>query len=76
MGCSRKASATAARSLYGKAVTVSALRGKAQEMPDGGEAWVTVHPSYLLRVRDDKEREYEKFIEDLRQIGKRLKTRI
>lgn len=64
--------ATAARSLFGKVVTISALRGEVQRMPDGGEAWVTVHPSYLLRVRDHRDEAYEKFVEDLRQVGKRI----
>lgn len=63
--------ATAARSLFGKAVTVSALRGEAQPLPEGDEAWVTVHPSYLLRVRENKDEEYARFVEDLRRIGAR-----
>jgi len=65
--------ATAARSLFGKAVTISSLRGQAQRLEDGSEAWVTVHPSFLLRVRDDREAEYARFVEDLRRIGERLK---
>ena len=65
--------ATAARSLFGKAVTISALRGKAHKLEDGSECWVTVHPSFLLRVRDDREAEYAKFVEDLRRIGARAK---
>jgi DNA polymerase len=67
--------ATAARSLFGKVVTISALRGKAHKLEDGAEAWVTVHPSFLLRVRDDREREYEKFVDDLRRIGERAEER-
>ena len=63
--------ATAARALFGKVVTISGLRGRPHELPEGGETWVTVHPSFLLRVRDDKEAEYDRFVEDLRQIGKR-----
>jgi DNA polymerase len=66
--------ATAARSLFGKAVTISALRGKGHALPESGEAWVTVHPSFLLRVRDDREAEYAKFVEDLARIGKRAKA--
>jgi len=65
--------ATAARSLFGKAVTITATRGRAHALPDGGgEAWVTVHPSFLLRVQDDKEAEYAKFVADLVRIKKRL----
>ena len=65
--------ATAARSLFGKVVTISALRGQAHKLEDGSEAWVTVHPSFLLRVRDDREAEYARFVEDLRRIGARAK---
>ena len=65
--------ATAARSLFGKVVTISATRGKAHAL-EAGETWVTVHPSFLLRVRDNKEEEYERFVEDLRTIGKRAKA--
>jgi DNA polymerase len=66
--------ATAARSVFGKAVTITAMRGRAHDLPEGGEAWVTVHPSFLLRVRDDKEAEYAKFVQDLRVIGERAKA--
>jgi DNA polymerase len=63
--------ATAARALFGKAVTISALRGRGHDLPDAGETWVTVHPSFLLRVRDDREAEYKKFVDDLARIGER-----
>jgi DNA polymerase len=64
--------ATAARSLFGKAVTISAMRGQPHAIPDGGEGWVTVHPSFLLRVRDDREAEYARFVEDLVRVKRRL----
>ena len=68
--------ATAARSLFGKVVTVTRMRGAAHALADGGEAWVTVHPSFLLRVpeAERKRAEYEKFVADLRRIGKRAKA--
>jgi DNA polymerase len=66
--------ATAARSLFGKVVTISSMRGKAHSIYDGGEGWVTVHPSFLLRVRDNREEEYARFVEDLAMIGKRAKA--
>jgi uracil-DNA glycosylase len=66
--------ATGARAVIGKAVTISALRGSGHRLPDGGEAWVTVHPSFLLRVRNDREAEYARFVEDLARIGKRAKA--
>ncbi|MDF0489329.1 UdgX family uracil-DNA binding protein [Sphingomonas sp. H39-1-10] len=60
--------ATAARSLLGKAVTISRERGRALELPGGGEAWITVHPSYLLRLPDPaaKAEEYARFVADLK----------
>ncbi|MDB5691920.1 MAG: Uracil-DNA glycosylase, partial [Alphaproteobacteria bacterium] len=66
--------ATAARSIFERVVTIGSLRGRAHPLADGGEAWVTVHPSFLLRVRDDREAEYAKFVEDLRKIGERAKA--
>ena len=60
--------------MFGKAATISALRGSGHKLPEGGEAWVTVHPSFLLRVRDDKEAEYARFVEDLARIGERAKA--
>jgi uracil-DNA glycosylase len=66
--------ATAARSLFGKAVTIGAMRGHPHQAVDGGETWVTVHPSFLLRVRDNKEAEYARFVEDLRRIGERAQA--
>jgi len=60
--------ATAARSLLGKVVTISRERGRALQLPGGGEAWITVHPSYLLRLPDEAARasEYSRFVDDLR----------
>ena len=66
--------ATAARSLFGKAVTISKVRGEPHALAGGGEAWVTVHPSFLLRVQDNREEEYARFVEDLRTIGKRAQA--
>ena len=55
-------------------MTISAYRGTAHKLPEGGECWVTVHPSFLLRVRDNREEEYARFVQDLRVIGERLKA--
>ncbi|EMD82227.1 UdgX family uracil-DNA binding protein [Pacificimonas flava] len=66
--------ATAARSMIGKVVTISKTRGAAIELPGGGEGWVTVHPSYLLRIPDKgkADEELARFIEDLRTVQNRL----
>jgi uracil-DNA glycosylase family protein len=66
--------ATAARSLFGRVVTIGGMRGRPHPLADGGEAWVTVHPSFLLRVRDDREAQYARFVADLRQIGERAEA--
>ena len=61
--------ATAGRSLFGRTVTIGRERGQALRLPDGGEAWITVHPSYLLRLPDpaQKEDEFARFVEDLKK---------
>jgi uracil-DNA glycosylase family protein len=66
--------ATAARSLLGKVVTITSTRGRPQELYDGGECWVTVHPSFLLRIpeADRKRDEYARFVQDLARVKKRL----
>jgi len=65
--------ATAARSLVGKTVTISKVRGEPLKLADGSECWVTVHPSFLLRIPDEARRHQERalFVRDL----KRIKTR-
>ena len=35
---------------------------------------MTVHPSFLLRVRDNREAEFERFVADLKRIGERAKA--
>ena len=64
--------ATAARSLFGRPVTIAKLCGRMLELPDGTAALVTIHPSFLLRIRDaaDKKREYGQFVADLRVAAK------
>ena len=61
--------ATAARSLLGRVVSISRTRGEPHKLADGTLAFVTIHPSFLLRIKDaaDKEREYSNFVNDLRQ---------
>jgi uracil-DNA glycosylase family protein len=63
--------ATAARSLFGRVVTITSMRGKAHRLTDGMTAFVTIHPSFLLRIQDhdDKEREYRNFVADLRRAA-------
>lgn len=65
--------ATAARSLVGKTVTISKVRNAPLTLADGGECWVTVHPSSILRAPDEDARREAKrlFLRDLKRIKKR-----
>ena len=55
-------------------VTISGARGVAHTLADGGEAMVTVHPSFLLRIpeRDRADMEYRRFVGDLTRAKERL----
>jgi DNA polymerase len=59
---------TAAAALSGKAVSVTKARGRADF--DGRPGFITVHPSYLLRIpdADAKEQAYKDFVRDLKRI--------
>jgi DNA polymerase len=52
----------------GRQVTVTRERGRAFRLPDGQLTFVTVHPSYLLRLPDAeaRAREYQRFVDDLK----------
>jgi uracil-DNA glycosylase len=65
--------ATAARSVLDKVVTISRVRGAPIALPEGGECWVTVHPSFLLRIPEPDRRAEErgKFVDDLKRIRDR-----
>ena len=66
--------ATAAHSVLGRATGIAKARGRAFPLADGTVAFVTIHPSYLLRIQDreDKEREYGSFVADLSLAKKTL----
>jgi len=60
--------ATAARSVMGRPVTIGKLRGEALSLDDGTRVVITIHPSALLRMREeeDKRAAYAAFVKDLR----------
>jgi DNA polymerase len=66
--------ATAARALTGHDVTISRTRGKLISLREGVEGFVTVHPSFLLRLPDAqaKELEYQRFVADLKLVARHL----
>jgi uracil-DNA glycosylase len=59
---------TAILALAGKPLPIAKFRGRAQF--DGRAGFITVHPSYLLRVPDRtaKEQAYREFVKDLQSI--------
>jgi DNA polymerase len=68
--------ATAVRSLTGRTVAIKELRGTAITLADGAQLVATIHPSYLLRIREeaDKRAEYGRFVADLKQAVALLAT--
>jgi uracil-DNA glycosylase family protein len=60
--------ATAARSLMGRTVTITKLRGAPIDLADGARLVVTIHPSALLRTEDESDRraKYQEFVRDLK----------
>jgi DNA polymerase len=64
--------ATAARSLLGRVVTISKVRGEPIDLHDGSRLVVTIHPSALLRIEDeaDKREKYRVFVADLKAAAR------
>ena len=62
--------ATAIRSLTGKSASVLSVRGTVLHSALAGPVFVTVHPSFLLRLPDQatQDAEYERFVADLSAI--------
>jgi uracil-DNA glycosylase len=60
---------TAARSLVGRPVTITAMRGTLHALHHSW-LWVTIHPSSLLRMPDPDSRraEYARFVADLKEV--------
>ena len=66
--------APAARGLLSRAITIGRVRGEFLKLGGGIEAFVTVHPSSLLRAPDEAARaqEYAKFVHDMRLIARHI----
>jgi DNA polymerase len=66
--------ATAAQALLGKQFRVTKQRGEFVESDLAPYVLATIHPSAILRQRDDESRrvEYAAFVEDLRPVAKVL----
>jgi DNA polymerase len=59
---------TAARALMRKALSINANRGRLLHLAGDTKGLITVHPSYLLRLQEerDKRREFDLLVKDLR----------
>lgn len=68
--------ATAAQSLLGKAVPVLKRRGEVIGRDDGLRVFITIHPSLILRIREqeDKEAERERFLMDMRKVRELMRA--
>ena len=66
--------ATAARAVIGKDFKVSQMRGRFVESPLAPHVFATFHPSALLRLQDEAEKEaaFEQLVGDLKLIRKAL----
>lgn len=64
--------ATAARALIGPSARVGALRGERLTPEDGTPALVTLHPSAVLRARDDRDARRSELLDDLRVARRAL----
>jgi DNA polymerase len=65
--------ATAASALLQKRITIEKVRARPLEA-GGNTVWVTVHPSYLLRIPDEEDRHsaFHRFVSDLKDARRWL----
>ncbi|UPG89583.1 UdgX family uracil-DNA binding protein [Luteibacter aegosomaticola] len=63
--------AMAAQAIFGSAFRLMEQRGQWFTLADGRKAMATVHPSYLLRLpaQEDRDEAYAAFVHDIRLIG-------
>jgi DNA polymerase len=61
--------ATAAQALAGRPIVLVRERGRLLDLRDGYRGFVTVHPSAVLRMRDEVERQraFAELVADLRK---------
>ena len=62
--------ATAALALTGRALPVTKMRGQRVARADGLDVFLTIHPSFILRIREeaDKQAERARFLADMRAV--------
>jgi DNA polymerase len=70
--------ATAARSILHREARINEERGRAIRLQDGSDLWITVHPSYILRLPPGRAQadEMERFITDLSRARRWLTEKV
>ena len=68
--------ATTAQALLGRSFRVTEMRGRPVDSPLAPVVMATVHPSSILRSRDDRSRHaaYAGFVADLRSLSAHVAT--
>jgi DNA polymerase len=68
--------ATAAQAVLGKPVFITKERGKFSAPDSGPAIFITIHPSAIYRQRDrsEQEKEYRRFAEEMKLVGRKLRS--
>jgi uracil-DNA glycosylase len=68
--------ATAAQSMMGRIVRITQERGKFLDGDSGAAVFITIHPSsiYRLREKDEQEKEYRRFVAEMKLVGRKLRS--
>jgi DNA polymerase len=68
--------ATAVRSIAGKPLAIARIRGRVLALDGIGRMLATIHPSYILRVREEDERHalFAQFVVDLKTCARELQA--
>jgi uracil-DNA glycosylase len=68
--------ATAALAIVGKTVRITQERGRFLNADSGAAVFITIHPSsiYRLREKNEQEREYRRFVAEMRSVQRKLRS--
>jgi uracil-DNA glycosylase family protein len=68
--------ATAAQSMMERIVRITQERGKFLDGDSGAAVFITIHPSsiYRLREKDEQEKEYRRFVADMKAVQRKLRS--
>jgi DNA polymerase len=68
--------ASAVRGICGRPLAINKIRGRAMPLAGGRQMLATVHPSYILRIRDetDKHEQFRRLVADLKIAARVLQA--